>query len=253
MDLAIGISASLIASALLYLKILRPFMRRVTDEINVLVNPVEEFRDVGQLCRLLNQAIDSYAGDLRRLVLLRLLPCELSESLVDYMYGTEEARLDSRNPLTKYHELLNRTIKQGHGSFDVSVFGRTNISKIDSATLNEIKKHYFLNERPPDTSELAFHKNLNEIGLVLLGDAEDVLCSDVVQWRAGFLIVFSSDFKKVRGFMYRVHSHIDNLRLIFNQKKNDSKDQGLLCQMSSKMEQKILEDFLANAESFFAS
>lgn len=184
-------------------------------EVERIANPVQEFRDLGTLAGMIRETIESYKGNLSRLVLLRALPCELSDELIAHCERHAAVVTETNRNLQDYHSLIYKIIREGVGAHDKSIFGATGDPSLDTATDREVCKSYFMSSTPPDTTEIGFHDNLNEIGLILFGDAEEKNIDNVYQWRIGYLVYFPRDFSQCRGFRYRLHSHIDNLSMLF--------------------------------------
>jgi len=245
-NFVIGVLSSLVASAFLYLGVLRPIKEKIGHQIDVAINPVEEFRDITELLSMLKRTISSYESDYSRLLLFRALPCELTDSLAHHMYPN--LPLEIRHALLEYQTMVQRIIAEGH---DKSILGKTGTTSLDKETHNAILRQYLLGRTPPDATELGLHDNLNEVGVLLLGTTETTTSPQLNQWKYGFLIIFSWDFKQCRGFMYKDHNHIDNLRLIFDQKEKDSAAKQLLCMMSSDMKINDFTSFASRGESFY--
>lgn len=213
-----GILSSIIAAWLLTTIYFKPLIEKTKAEIDRLINPVQEFSNIDQFLNLLKQSLDSYKNDFSRLVLHRGMPLEISDALLKYIGVNGQSK-----SLTDYQNNMNSIIKEGDGSYDKSVFGKTGIPEIDNGTRNIITSHYFSNTAAPDTTEIGLHNNLNEIGVILIGKGESKSKIGNIVWDYGFLLVFSSDYKSIRGFKHVVPQHINNLVMIFEQKMTDSK------------------------------
>jgi hypothetical protein len=233
-----GVAASFVASIIFALVTLlglfNPLRKLLLRQLDKVLFPVTPFADAGRLCELISESIDSYSGDFSKLKLLRALPCELSLALVDHLAGETGTGARAEAAVQRYDQLLNAVIQESNGSFDESLFGRTGVISLDTATRHAIERHYLLPDRPPGTSVLGLHTNLNEIGVLLFGETASHRDSTVIDWKFGFLLIFSSDFRYVRGYRYKVHQHIANLQLIFEQKKKDSWQENLLFAMSTQ-------------------
>lgn len=219
----------------------RKLMETVSYEVEKIANPVHEFRDLSTLAGMIRESIESYKGDYSRLVLLRALPCEFSDELITHCEKHATVVTETNRNLQDYHSLIGKIIREGVGAYDKSVFGATGNKLLDAATYREISKSYFMNSTAPDTTEIGFHDNLNEIGLILFGDTDEKNTDVVFQWRVGYLVYFPRDFSQCRGFRYRLHSHIDNMSMLFKQKKVDSEAIGTYFSLDSNLSRERIE------------
>lgn len=244
-----GTVGAVIAAAITQRESVKKLMGVVSYEVERIANPVHEFRDLNTLAGMIRESIESYEGDYSRLVLLRALPCELSDELINHCEGHPAVITETNRNLQDYHSLIDKIIREGVGAYDKSVFGATGRQALDRATYREISKSYFMNSTAPDTTEIGFHDNLNEFGLILFGDTEDKNSDKPYQWRVGYLIYFPRDFSQCRGFRYRLHSHIDNMSMVIRQKQMDAEALGMYFSLHKGMSRKEIDDI----RQFFAS
>jgi len=242
--LAVGIASSLLATWILTTKMVKPVLERYKKLIEKLINPVSEFTSGETFVKLLKEAIDEFNDDYSRFIIYRALPCEITENFLDRL---EEP--PSSNDLYYYRNKIREIIREGRGSYDKTIFGKTNIRDIDIATKKAILSDYYP-EIQPGTTELGLHDNLNEIGIILLGKTESSKDIGNIEWQSGFIIIFSADFKRIRGFLYRVSSHINNLLFIFKEKQKDSEENGLYKDFDN-IDSNEYDDFKRTIESFF--
>lgn len=237
-----GSVGALVAAAFTRNASFKKLMGVVSYEVERIANPVHEFRDLSTLAGMIRETVESYKGDYSRLVLLRALPCELSDELIAHCEKHIAVVTETNRNLQDYHSLIDKIIREGIGAYDKSVFGATGDKLLDAATYREICKSYFMNSTAPDTTEIGFHDNLNEIGLILFGDTDDKNSDAIFQWRVGYLVYFPRDFSQCRGFRYRLHSHIDNMSMLFKQKKTDSEAMGTYFSLDSKLSRERIDE-----------
>lgn len=236
-NLVAGLVASLIIALLSYFALFKNASNKLIIYLKTIVNPVDSFRNVEEFSRLLLETLNSYEDNYETAVLFRAIPCELTERYRAHVSGDLDT--EARKLIEKYQRAVCVIIKTDKGAHDVSVFGRTGITELDEATGRVIDEHYLSGERAPGTTTLALHENLNEYGVILFGINDEVAKIGDIHWRAGFLVVYSKDFKKIRGYRYNQDSHIENLRLMFDQKQIDGKAFIFETNMSNEERNKI--------------
>lgn len=196
---------------------------RQSAQLDKLLHPISEYRDISCLATSLLEALEAYEKDYSRAIILRALPCELTSVLTD---NINEASDNVNKNLRNIEFIINEIISQGNndigGIWDKSLFGKTGIKSIDDETKKHIYNVYF-GYRPPPTSSLALHNNFNEIGIILLGKTKTATSKEVSEWKYGFLLFFSNKFDKfMGGFRFNNHSHIEPLEEIFKLKYKEA-------------------------------
>lgn len=219
-NIVAGAISAIFIYVLSYFAFLRRYSDRMKDEVKRMVNPVESFRNVEEFSRLLLDTLDAYKEDYKTAVLFRAMPCEITEKFRAHV--SEDTDTSAREMIMRYQRAVGVIVKSSKGAHDDSVFGRTGIPALDDATEKIVLEHYLAGELLPGTTTLSLHENLNEYGVILFGVNDEVARVGDVLWKAGFLVVFSKDFKKIRGYRYNQHAHIQNLHLMFEQKRLDS-------------------------------
>ncbi|RBM45945.1 hypothetical protein DLR65_17440 [Vibrio tarriae] len=219
-NLIAGLIAAGIMAVVSYFAIFRKASGKIIDYLKTVVNPVDSFRNVEEFSRLLLDTLDSYNDSYENAILFRAIPCELTEAFRRHVSGDVDT--EAMKLINKYQRAVGVIIKSDKGAHDDSVFGKTGLPHLDDATSSVIEEHFLSGERAPGTTTLSFHENLNEYGVILFGINDEVCHIGDVYWKAGFLIVYSKDFKKIRGYRYNQDSHIENLLLMFEQKRDDS-------------------------------
>jgi hypothetical protein len=220
----IGIVSSLIATSVVamlsFLAIFRPLVSSTKKTLEASLHPVNEIQDIAALATLLAESVQLFKGDYRRAVIYRALPCEISVQFLKHCFG-DHVSSEAIEAVRTYHHCVGTIIKEGAGAHDKTIFGRTGIPSLDIATRDACVMDYVGGGEVADTCEIGLHDNFNEIGIFLLGETIEQRRADVKEWKAGFIIVFSEDFKTVRGFRHNVHGHIENLRVVFEERKKD--------------------------------
>jgi hypothetical protein len=240
----IGVLSSLVAAYFLGFKKFKKVIDEHERRIAKIINPVNDFNDIGGFITLFDESIDSFDKDFSQLVLYRALPCEITDAFIKNI-GNQQIKI------VNYQNTINSIIKESDGSFDKSIFGKTGIAELDNETRNIIISHYYSNATPPDTTDLGLHDNLDESGVILIGKAENTNTIGSLIWEAGFLIIYSSDFKKIRGFRLNLPEHIRNIALIFEQKQEDSKKKSTYWEFSKSMSNSIYEESKVNVDNFY--
>ena len=214
--------------------IFKPFVAHARRSLESSLRPVHEISDAGVFACLLAESLSEFEGDYRRLVIYRALPCELSLQFLRHSLGTPISDEEVK-ALDKYSECITRIVRQGQGAHDRTIFGRTGNNALDAATRDTCLADYFRADEAVDTSELGLHENFDEIGIVLMGETIEQRSSDLKEWVAGFIVVYSEDFKTVRGFRHNVHGHIEHLRVIFDERRKDLDSRGMYFSLVSDM------------------
>jgi hypothetical protein len=158
-SISIGVVSSLLATTIVsiiaYFRIFKPLTDRLNRQISIAINPIQEFRDITELLRLFQDAVLSYGRNYSRLLLLRAMPCELTDMLASHM--RVDLQNEARRALLDYQTLIEHITAEG---FEETLFGKTDISAIDEGTRNAIKRLYIVGSKPRNTTELGFHDNL---------------------------------------------------------------------------------------------
>lgn len=230
-ELIISIIGSIFATFLigilvfLYNKLLRVFreQKEQSERLEEAIHPITEYRDLYSLSDALIKALESYDEDYSRAIIFRALPCEFSSALTEQF---NENKGNINRNMRKVERMIDEIVIQGSekhgGAWDVSLFGRTGLDKIDTETLNYINRLYF-SHQPPATSSLALHENFNEVGLILLGKTKSKNINAISEWKFGFMIFYSGDFSRMMGaFRFNNHRHIEPLEEIFRMKYNEA-------------------------------
>jgi hypothetical protein len=236
--LIIGVVSSMVATAIVatlsVLAVFRPYMQHAKKALETSLKPVHEIPDAGILVRLLAESLSEFEGDYRRLVIFRALPCEISPQLLRHSLDSHVSE-EELKAVSVYSECMTRIIRQGEGAHDRTIFGRTGDTKLDSATRDICLSDYFRADEAVDTTEFGIHENFDEIGIILIGETIEQRRADLKEWKAGFIVVFSEDFKTVRGFRHNVHGHIEHLKIIFEERRLDLASAGRYYSLTSNM------------------
>ena len=250
--LAASLVVSVVAAVVSVLAIFRPLVTGATKALEKSLRPVNEIPDLAALVMLLAETLGEFGGDYRRLVMYRATPCDMSLQFLRHCFGPHPSD-ETVKALHVYHECISRMVKQGEGAHDKTIFGRTGIDAIDSATRHVCMSDYFLGDEAVNTSELGLHSNFNEIGIILLGETVEQRRDDLKEWKAGFVFVFSEDFKTVRGFRHNIHGHIENLRIIFDERRRDLVKDEMYFVLSSNMAKAEVSRLKETIDQFFGS
>jgi hypothetical protein len=223
-EFTVGIVSSLMATAIVaaisFLAIFRPLVSSAKRALEASLHPVNEIPDVAALAILLAETMSAFKEDYRRVVIYRALPCEISVQFLKHCFGNH-ASSEAIAAVRTYHQCVSTIIKEGDGAHDKTIFGRTGIASLDETTRDACLSDFLGSGEVGDTCEFGLHDNFNEIGIFLVGHTIEQRRADVKEWKAGYIMVFSEDFKTVRGFRHNVHGHIENLRVIFEERKRD--------------------------------
>ncbi len=221
-------------------------LKRVGDKyikkIDQALDQVDEFTSIEDFFRMFKDVVDSY-DDYSRVALIRCLPFELGLDYLKYLYDDVNHSETAKSALLKYKAVVRNIIEEDYGSHDKTIYGVTGIPKLDGCTARVLQDPYL---KLPGTSELGHHKNLNEFGVILFGKTESVRTDRIEEWDAGFLIIFSDDFRTFKGFKYKRHQHIQTIYSIFKQKKEDLKmdEEYLILDESNRNHKTIIQDLL---------
>jgi hypothetical protein len=245
-----SVVASVAAAVVSVLAVFRPLVSSATKTLEKSLRPVNEIPDIAAFATLVAESLSEFNGDYRRLVMYRALPCELSVQFLRHCFGPHPAD-EAVHAVNVYQECIARMVKQGEGAHDKTIFGRTGQVQLDAATRHACLSDYFRGDDTVDTSELGLHENFNEIGILLLGETVEQRRDDLKQWKAGFVVVFSQDFKTVRGFRHNVHGHIENLRIVFDERRSDLEKDNMYYSLHSDMRKADVAAFKGKIESFF--
>jgi hypothetical protein len=246
-----SIFATLIAGFISVVAVFRPLLKAARTALEKSLRPVNEIQDIAAFSELLDESLAKFEGDYRRLVLYRALPCEISPQFLNHCFGDNSAD-EAREALRRYSDCISHIVKQGRGAHDKTIFGRTGIERLDAATRDACLHDYFHADEAVDTSELGLHSNFDEIGILLLGETFEERNDNLKEWQAGFIIVFSQDFKTVRGFRHNVHGHIENLRVIFDARRKDSEAKQDYFILNSKMDRITVVKLKKKITNFFS-
>jgi hypothetical protein len=250
--LAASLVVSVVAAVVSVLAVFRPLVTSATKALEKSLRPVNEIPDLAALVILLSETLSEFRGDYRRLVMYRALPCELSLQFLRHCFGPHPSD-EAVNALNIYHECIARMVKQGDGAHDKTIFGRTGLEALDAGTRHVCLSDYFHGDEAVDTSELGLHGNFNEIGIILLGETVEQRRDDLKEWKAGFVVVLSEDFKTVRGFRHNIHGHIENLRIVFDERRRDLEKDDMYFILHSDMTKTVVADLREKITAFFAS
>lgn len=248
--IAASIVASVAAAVVSVLAVFRPLVSSATKTLEKSLRPVNEISDVAQFATLVAESLEEFNRDYRRLVMYRALPCDLSVQFLRHCFGPHPAD-EAVHAVSMYQECIARIVRQGEGAHDKTIFGRTGHQSLDAATRHACLSDYFRGDETVDTSELGLHENFNEIGILLLGETVEQRRDDLKQWKAGFVIVLSQDFKTVRGFRHNVHGHIENLRIIFDERRNDLEKTEMYFSLHADMRKADVASLKTRIEQFF--
>jgi hypothetical protein len=250
----VGIASSLIATLIVGLisvfTIFRPLLASARKMLESTLRPVNEIQDVAEFAILLAESLSEFSGDYRRLVMYRALPCEMSPQFLRYCFGAHVSD-EALDAINVYERCITSIVREGRGSHDKTIFGRSGIESLDAATRDACLLDYFAGDEAVETTDLGLHDNFNEIGIVLLGETIEERHDDLKQWKAGFIFVFSEDFKTVRGFRHNMHSHIMNLKLLFDERKNDCEKNNMYFSLSHDMNSQAVTALKETTVSFF--
>jgi hypothetical protein len=251
-----GVVASIVATGIVatisILAIFKPYMAHAKKSLESSLRPVHEIADAGALACLLAESLTEFGGDYRRLVIYRALPCEISLQFLRHAAGAHMSDEEVR-AVNLYSECVTRVVRQGHGAHDKTIFGRTGIHALDAATRDTCFADYFHADEAVDTSDLGLHENFDEIGIILIGETVEQRRSDLKEWKAGFIVVFSQDFKTVRGFRHNVHGHIEYLKIIFDERRSDIETENMYFIFSSDMPKADIAAVKESIARFFTS
>jgi hypothetical protein len=250
-----GVVASVVATGIVatisVLAIFKPYMVHAKKILESSLRPVHEIPDAGVLACLLAETLLEFKGDYRRLILYRALPCELSLQFLRHSLDSRVADEEVR-AINLYSECITRIVRQGQGAHDKTIFGRTGDQKLDAATRDTCLSDYFHADETMDTTELGMHDNFDEIGIILVGETIEQRRDNLKEWKAGFIVVFSQDFKTVRGFRHNVHGHIEHLKIVFDERRSDLEAKGRYFILSSVMPKESIEALRKSIVHFFS-
>jgi hypothetical protein len=250
----IGVASSLVATVIVGLisvfTIFRPLLATARKLLESTLRPVNEIQDVAEFAILLAESLSEFGGDYRRLIMYRALPCEISAQFLRYCFGSHVSD-EALDAINIYERCITNIVREGRGSHDRTIFGRSGIEMLDAVTRDACLLDYFSGDQAVETTDLGLHDNFNEIGIILLGETIEERRSDLKQWKAGFIFVFAEDFKTVRGFRHNTHSHIMNLKLLFDERKKDCEKNHMYFSLSHEMESSAVANLKATITTFF--
>ena len=195
-------------------------MNSIKSTLDASLHPVNEISDVATLGALLAGKHIQLQWGLQTGDNISRFTLRISVQFLKHCFGQDVAREELRRSRT-YHNCVATVIKEGGGAHDRTIFGKTGLANLDEATCEACLADFLGAGEVADTCELGLHNNFNEIGIFLIGETIEQRREDLKEWKAGFIIVFSQDFKTVRGFRHNVHGHIEHLRVIFEERKED--------------------------------
>ena len=249
LNLITGIASGIILYGLVWLFHLTGLTKKIIKRINDALYPVKTFADTTTFVTLLIDALKTYEGDQRHLVIQRALPMEFTSAFFERL---EEQ--PNQNLLNRYFRMMNDIVFNSDGAFDYSIYGKTNKTEIDKATKTIIDGNYFGRNEMPGTSWLGIHDNLNEVGVILIGKCQSVRRQKQdkgnISYTHGFLVVFSYDYQELRGFMLTQDENIRNLNILFDQKAQDAFSAGAYWDME-KINANTVETIRERLHKFF--
>ncbi|KJR40262.1 hypothetical protein MCHI_003840 [Candidatus Magnetoovum chiemensis] len=161
------------------------------------------FNDIKECLIVLADSIERYELDkICKANITILSPFVFSKDCLKYIYDGKDAsyKQECDSYLDRFKSKYDAIIKDKSG-YDRSLYGKTNIPKMDNETYDFIVKNYFRNDFS-STTELGFHPNLNESATFILGkNSESNNPSETPIVYFILQIYFTSDYKTVYGYV----------------------------------------------------
>lgn len=225
------------------------------------------FYDIHSLVRILDNSIQRYSrykskqGHLfEQAYIVLLSPILITEEYVDYVCGNNDAdSVLTKNLLKNINKNLGSISESKRGAFDVTIIGRTNIPAIDTATKKQAMRRFFINDNFPGTTELGYHKNLDEYGIFIFGECDPMDPARITKIHDTIMVMFSGDYKRLQGYACSAEE-VGNISYSFHQGKIDDCRKGgsLLSNTASEdwpldhvVNGKSVAEFKNELESFF--
>lgn len=226
------------------------------------------FYDIHSFVRILDSSIQRYSRyqssqghSFEQAYIVSLSPILITEEYIDYVCGNNDANsVPTKNLLKKINTNLRTISEATRGAFDVTIIGRTNIPVIDTATKKQVMRRFFVEDEFPGTTELGYHKNLDEYGVFIFGECDPMDPSRITKVYDTIMVMFSGDYKRLQGYACSAEE-VGSISYSFHQGKIDDCRKGgsLLSNTESRnwsldqvSDGKTIADFKSDLESFFA-